>query len=741
MTDGQFLLGNGEQLTEPIVAPGGGGGPDFAYSMDEALTRLSPMLTEAVQELDALPALACPEDQCVVEMALHPQSIAKTYHPSEFLRDWKLRQVGSRPITISPDQRAGKTKPHESPSTMLILAGERSSVRAWAAAVADKSSLIKDQIRRVERISAPDAHQRVRINSASDPSLLEIVLHADGTEKSDFIMNGFADYADSLGFEVVMDKRHHVGGLCFIPVWNRGVDVTELARFSFLRVARAMPTLRHPIILTRSQPVTGTRNCPLPTERPVDPTLRVAVLDGGLSEGTQLSPWVKAHNLQGLEAPAYELLEHGHDVTCAALFGPLQPGEPAPTPFAIVDHYQVLDANSGQTDPFELYDVLDRVTAVLSSGNHELINLSIGPALPVEDDEVHLWTAQIDQYLSDGKTLLTIAGGNNGDSSYPGEARIQVPADAVNGISVGAATKTPEGLVRAKYSAIGPGRSPGRTKPDLLHFGGDASVPFYVYAQGAGTSLAQQAGTSFAAPSVLRLASGIRAYLGARIQPLAMKAILIHHCESLPNPDRSHMGWGGITTNVEDMLICPDYEVSVLFQGELLPGKYLRAPIPLPTQQLKGKVTIKATFCYASPIDPQDPGSYTRSGLDITFRPDLEKFTEESSTIAKSASFFRKSDFDTEDVLRHDAHKWETVLSAEKTKHGTSLNKPVFDIHYTARSGGGSSLDARPIPYALIITIKSQHTPNLYDQVVRAYPGILVPLTPVISIPLHGTLF
>jgi hypothetical protein len=406
-------------------------------------------------------------------------------------------------------------------------------------------------------------------------------------------------------------------------------------------------------------------------------------------------------------------------------------------PYAYVDHYRVMDRNTGTADPFELYDALDRVETVLASGNYELVNLSLGPNLPIDDGEVHLWTALIDKYLADGRTLLTIAAGNGGEAEDPDEARIQVPADAVNAVAVGASTLAPDGWSRAPYSAIGPGRSPGRIKPDLLHFGGDAESPYLVYAPDNGTGLARQAGTSFAAPSVLRLASGVRAHLGSRVGPLALKALLIDQSVRPDDADSHQVGWGQIDCSPEDIVICKDGEVRILFQGELLPGKYLRAQVPMPDAPLRGNVTIKATFCYASPIDPQDPGSYTRSGLDITFRPHLNRFGSDQSTVPRSRAFFRKSAFDTEDTLRQDAQKWETVLSAEETLRATSLRKPVFDIHYNARSSGGPVGNASAIPYALIVTVRSKTTPDLYDLVVRSYPGVLVPLTPVISIPVQ----
>ena len=50
-------------------------------------------------------------------------------------------------------------------------------------------------------------------------------------------------------------------------------------------------------------------------------------------------------------------------------------------------------------------------------------------------------------------------------------------------------------------------------------------------------------------------------------------------------------------------------------------AQYLRAQIPVPKEAMTGLVAIRATFCYATRTDPQDPSNYTRSGLDVVFRP------------------------------------------------------------------------------------------------------------------------
>ena len=150
-------------------------------------------------------------------------------------------------------------------------------------------------------------------------------------------------------------------------------------------------------------------------------------------------------------------------------------------------------------------------------------------------------------------------------------------------------------------------------------------------------------------------------------------------------------------------------------------------------------MTLRATFCYGTQTDPDHPGAYTRSGLEIVFRPHDQKYDKKSPDAAhpKSASFFQLKEFSTEDEIRRDAHKWETVLHRQKRMRGSGLRNPMFDVHYNARDAAGPSSATDQIPYALVITVSAPRKRDLYDRVVRRYQTQLQPLLPVIEIPVR----
>ncbi len=347
----------------------------------------------------------------------------------------------------------------------------------------------------------------------------------------------------------------------------------------------------------------------------------------------------------------------------------------------------------------------------------------------------------LDEHLSDGRTLVTIAAGNTGEEPEDPilqNWRVQVPSDCVNGLTVGACDRRDGNCARAAYSSKGPGRSPGIVKPDVLAFGGSAREPFWVADPHVSGSALATAGTSYAAPLAMRSALAVRAHLGPVLGPLAIKALLIHSTDSSPHL-RNEYGWGRVPVDLNTLVICPDGCVRVVYQDEITAARYRRIQLPLPKQRLTGRVHITATFCFATPVDPEHPGNYTKSGLSVVFRPNRSRFSRPGAIHPDTAPFFCPADlYPAQRQLRADAHKWETCLHRRVSKLARSLNGPVFDIHYNARSGSRADASAAKIRYALVLSVEAPRVPNLYDQVVRTYRAQLQPLRPVVQVPIHA---
>ncbi len=736
--DLKFLLGFGERLTEPVPPPGGGQESELPYSVEQARERLVPLIVNAAQEFDDLPDDACPNNEAVAVITLHPQALSKSAFPGKLLREVGLEAIGSRPVRVTPDRWTRKGDPTESESTALFVAGDRDAFTHWASGLGawTERDRAADDLAKIENIRAARSEDRIQpIPNSVDAPLLEIALHCSPT--NDFVLDAFGAYARRLGMQPDFDRRLYAGQLCFLPMWGVRDQLPELGQFSFLRVARLMPSLRPVAPMLRS--VTPKPfSCELPDAEPVDPGLRAAVFDGGVPEGSPLFRWMDAHDAGDVGPTVPEYLRHGSNVSSALLFGPVHPDVALPVPYAKIDHYRVLDETSGRDE--DLFDVLARVRDVIQSNSHQFINLSIGPEIPIDDDEVHTWTSVLDDLLSDGDRLVTVAAGNGGhrDSELRYD-RVQVPSDCVNAMAIGSADSLDSEWSRAWYSSTGPGRSPGLVKPDALAFGGVEQAPFYFVHAANSSRSDSDLGTSYASPAALRLALGIRAHFGDRLTPMGIKALLVHATEDR-GICKTECGWGRLPSDLESFVACPDGTARIVYQGELTPKQYLKALIPMPTEALSGNVEIKTTLCYATPIDAAHPGNYTRAGMDVVFFPHDKRYDPESKTPGKIKSdpYFQLKEFSNEQELRHDAHKWETTLHRVRTKRAASLSNPAFTIHYNPREGGAPTGAAEKVRYALVVSVTCKNAKDLYDKISRRYATQIQPLTPLVQIPIRA---
>lgn len=734
-----YLIGKAELMTYPIKAPTRDNpGKAHPYSLNEARSWLIPELRQADEYFSALTQHEAPNDIAVIKLTLHPAYIAKSYFPRALLGQTGLVAVGSKTVRITPRKRSSTRMPETVDTTQLLVAGRRSHLRAMPTFAQQLMEGTQEALdfAEIEEISPMTEVDRLKL-PASEGRVFEVGLHLLPGQSSRHALGDFLEHAHECGFAVNGQYLFEAGALVFVAVEGPAQNLAPLARYTLARVVREMPKLRGVRPAQRGAAIAVPFT--LPPAEPLSLEPKVAVLDGGLPQDHVLQPFVRKYfesDPSAQSVPGY--IEHGLGVTSALLFGPIAPGATAERPYALVDHHRVLDAESDQEDPYELYRTLGHVETVLLSRQYQFINLSLGPDLPFEDTDIHAWTAVIDNLLSDGETLLTVAAGNNGErDAATGLNRVQVPADGVNTVAVGAADSTSQQWNRAPYSAVGPGRVPGRRKPDLVAFGGSGNEYFHHAALGTTSALTANLGTSFAAPLALRSAVGIRAALGSSVYPLTARALLLHACEFNEEHEKDHVGWGRVATDLHALIACDDHSARIIYQGKLAPGKFLRAPLPLPEKSLTGSVNVKATFCFASPTDPQDASAYTKAGLIVTFRPHEEK-KKDGAQHPQTFSLFPTSEWRDEAELRADLGKWETVLHGEHTFRGSSLLRPVFDIHYNARDAGAPTSHAESIPYSLIVTISAPKFKNIHQAILDAHEVLQV-IEPKVRVPVLGS--
>ncbi|MCG6299910.1 S8 family peptidase [Vibrio vulnificus] len=709
-----FIIGYGESLTNTVEVKSGGGSKKHPYTFAEARSRLANDLSTVIKEIDLKPTVQCANGEVVIKLLQHPSYLAKTYYPTSLFKKYDIKDLGSKSTRVKPRKWAVKKHPEAGLASCIFVSGTKAKFEAMLNSIQSDNlpQTTQDIIRSIEDVSLVRAEEKIKhIEQDVTELKLEVVLHA--AQEDDDIRSSFDKYSDILGGVADWERSKVVGGLTFLPVSVRkGVEV-ELAEFSHLRALRSMPQLRfnHPDVMRES----FKDAFELPKFETLENDFKVCIFDGGIGSEHLLKEWITEHIPTDVNVSHPSLLSHGSEVCSTYLFGPFDASQPTMNaPYTSVDIVRVLSATD--TDP-DLFDVLTRIESVLMRKEYKYVNLSLGPRLAIDDDDVHVWTSVIDRLLQDGDCFATVAIGNDGelDGEY---ARIQPPSDMVNCFAVGASNSSSSDWTRAPYSCIGPGRSPGLVKPDGIIFGGSDEELFKVYSPLTHSIIGTQ-GTSYAAPYALRVAAGIDAITEFDLSVATVRALMIHHANR-GDKEQNDVGWGLLPSSPESVVECLDDEAIIVYQGQLNKSEHLRIPIPVPDGLDCTWVHLKATFCFSAVTDPEHPLHYTRSGLDIVFRANEDKVSEDAEH-ADTKTFFSVGNlYETEEELREDAHKWETCISRTQRFKRSTLQKPVFDVKYHAREQGGDSQeDLEPLNYSLVISIRAEGDTNTYNLVLQ----------------------
>jgi len=713
-----FLIGYGETLTHKVEIKSGGGTKSHPYSPEEGRKRISQQLTNLILKAQNASHIACPNDEIVSKFTLHPSYISKSYYPEAIFDLFNFKDVGSKAVTITPEKWATTRHPEQEITSCIYVAGKKSSFEHLKNELESNSlrKTVLNEIRKLENVSffSPDEKIKTLVPLRGGKLRLEIALHAG--EDDAYIMQSFSKFVSNLDGHIEHERIRRVGNITFMPVVIENGLETRLAEFSYLRVLRSVPKLRYnrpdTIRNISSRPIT------VSTEDALDPNIKVAIFDGGLGDSHLIKKWVNEHLLTATSTSHPDYLLHGSEVTSAYLFGAVSEGQSTlPQPYTNVDHYRVI-CPENDSDP-DLFDILNDIESVLVGGQYKYVNLSLGPSMPIDDDDVHVWTATLDKHLQSGNILATVAVGNDGDLEQSLN-RVQPPSDMVNCLAVGAASSLGSDWKRSPYSCIGPGRSPGVVKPDGVSFGGDTNSLFPLYSP-LTNKIVETAGTSFASPFTLRVAAGVDAVTDYDLSPIAIKALMIHHADPGDHA-QVEVGWGRFPQSVDEVIYCGDDEATIIYQGLLTQSEHMRAFIPFPEFNLSSDTQLKATFCFAANTDPEHPVHYTKTGLEVVFRPNFFNIRGKNS-VPKSDTFFSTSKlYRTEQQLRSDAHKWETCISKKTNFRANTLRDPCFDIYYHARDKGHHPKNGLPqLPYALVVTIKCPGDQRIYNSIVQRY--------------------
>lgn len=747
------ILGKGEILVQRIEPSKHKNLKGELRSFHTARERLLPQFEALLNNIQAVDR-SMRLERVFFQVAVDSTYLAKSYFPESLVKNSGWDMVGSRPW--KQQGRDGIALETPELARRLFFCADPLRIEATFSRLENPSRLIdkeKGDFIKIDHLGLQAASDRlIGFQPKFTRGAVELVFHPmeehEWKECKRKLSRLFPQSAD-LSFLWTWQRGSETQ-LKFLPARLSRQQVENIGGFNPLRAVRPMPSISFPRI---NKAKTSQILRP-----PVSPILRaiypeIAIVDGGVDpQIPHLKGWVS--NIDVTPEPvAREFLEHGTAVCGAALYGSYDAAKEPEEPKLKVRSFRVFPVPKEFGIDLDLYRVLDWLEEIVTDPQNSRIHvyvLSFGPNMPVEDDEVNRFTSVLDALAYQHDVLFVIAAGNEGSLNDPFN-RIQPPADVVNGIGVGAYSYTSARRVYpAPYCCIGPGRPGSMVKPDVSAFGGSDDCPFHVLLAGTDGEIAEEQGTSFAAPVVASIAGNLlhRASAPEIITPQITKAILIHHAKPFPKLDRAKYGWGALCQSPEELMQCTANEVKVLYNGVVDLTRWVRLQLPFPEDlDYSGKVQFEWTLVYACEVRAATPDDYTLAGTEIIFRPNETRFNfnkdGKNVTVDKLADPDRATQL-MSDGWRKSLHpastsykkeqehreqgKWDTVLRGKKKVDRDNVRSPVLDVHAIGRGDWDHRGGPGRINYAAVVSVRVSD-PNipLYT-LVRVQLPQLVPV-------------
>lgn len=742
MSDRHPIIANGELYAEPVNKPINGGSKVLPHEYDEAKTR-------TLADLSALEAAFSQDKEVFMEekiicLRLEPKFEAKSYVPTSIISamsDGKI--VGGRKYKIVSDEDEVFAKLYFVKTTTrgvsrlkaVIENGINDSIEQWC-----------NQIRSLHSIDLLSENEKeMGFKEEWEAGSVEFVLHPLPGYTEDKIRR----FVQISGIdEANIRIKTYDDGITFISANCSQMHIQNAKKFNALRAIHPLGM----IDISTLRNISGS-SLPKVQSNKRKPVVNIGVFDGGADAMIPiLQGYVSAIDATAAdEHPA--LVHHGSGVCSTILYGNLagkSSSDVLESPMVSVDCYRVLPLKDYQD--IDLYEAIDTIENIVpNQPDTRLFNLSFGPKGAIVDDSISRFSYALDQLTYDVpegivNPLFVIAVGNDGELPVDLN-RIQAPADMVNGLGVGAYTfDANREKIPATYSCVGPGREGGKTKPDLLDFGGDQGYPFIIPSLDH-KGLSATAGTSFAAPMVTGKIGKLMA-MSKNVTPHLGRALLIHHSAHNQSFPTNMQGFGFCNEHVNDVLECSDNCVTVMYQGEILPTQYLSLPIFAPhINEMSGFVEIDWTVALVVSPNANDPDAYTNNCIEDVFAPHSMKYNftkrgekthtinlldESKVTLAKDLinRGYKRSALPVshpariardENDLRVVELKWDTVIRKSVRMRSSSLFDPTLTLHAMGRNG----YEAKAMAYNVVITIKApKYKGSLYDAVLQTYRNL-----------------
>jgi len=345
---------------------------------------------------------------------------------------------------------------------------------------------------------------------------------------------------------------------------------------------------------------------------------KAAVVDSGLSENSFLKEW--EISTESFIDPKQKNPAHGTFVTGRLLghgenFGGIT--------FLNVE----MMPGNGELPLEKMYTNLRKLLTKYHK-TIKIYNISMGTGTAA-GESFSLAAYMLDTLQMEFDVLFIISAGNTDPSDVQNDIRISVPAESVHSVTVGSVSHTDTNLQKKMSPSLFSRQGPGCSffiKPDVASFGGANEKrygrikPVGVFSIGVKNELAEDCGTSHAAPLITAMAARIyHRYSHAFKSPDVTKAMIIHSAflnKTQKKPD-IHTGFGVLSPDEENT-----ESATYVHEGFAVLGKIVEIPeIPVPEDVFengKAACSVTATLVYKTATDINFPHYYCACNVEIS---------------------------------------------------------------------------------------------------------------------------
>lgn len=465
----------------------------------------------------------------------------------------------------------------------------------------------------------------------------------------------------------------------------------------------------------------------------------VGIIDSGTADHDPLlAPW--RHAREVYVAPGEQDHTHGSFVSGLVVHSKNLNHNDLRFPSCSAQFLDVVALSKTGTTEDKLLAILE--DALQKHPEVKVWNLSLGTNHRISNRTFSDLGVALDRLQREFGVTFVVAAGNFQDKPFRGwppedlgeKDRICAPADSLRAIVVGSVAHRDHSSSRVKANEPSPfsRRGPGPLylpKPELSHIGGNCdgrggcSQIGVLSLDGAG-NIAEDLGTSFAAPLVSTLYASLRQRLGQQSSNLA-RALLVHAAalagKKIDPLLLPYQGFG-IPPDLDTILGCAPWQCTLTFDLQIAPAvAYEKAIFPMPESLYLDKDTVRAnilmTLVHDTELDASFGSEYCRSNMEVSLgtydfgkdsKQHQKKRVPEDPKLVGSAY--------ERDLVEY-GFKWSPVkVYRREMVKGVQGQTWRLDLSVHHR---GSHVTTEPQSAALVITIADpMKAAPVYDQMV-----------------------